>query len=138
MQKELDKQSNNNNLKRGNPAWVKGKSGNPNGRPKKNACLTSLMKELLDRDAEWIAPGATPDDKTWQQMIVKALLTKAAKGDIKAIELVLDRTEGKVTQPIGGENGQPIRTEIVVSTDATKKLLTEIMKGITPHALHHD
>lgn len=82
--------------------WKKGQSGNPNGRPKKDASLTSLMKEMLDKPADYIAPGATPDDKTWRQVITKALFTKAAKGDVKAIELVLDRTEGKVPASFDG------------------------------------
>lgn len=93
--------------------WKPGESGNPNGRPKKDVNLTSLMKELLPEKAEYIAPGSTPDDKTWRQVIIKALFVKAAKGDIKAIELVLERTEGKITQPIGGDEDKPIVLKVV-------------------------
>ncbi len=44
---------------------------------------------------------------------------------------LLDRLEGKVVQPIGGENGQPIKAEvnITVSSENSKTLTQEILKG---------
>ena len=44
----------------------------------------------------------------------------------------------KEAHEITGAGGESIKTEIIVSSDAAKKLLMEITKGIPPHALHHD
>ncbi len=73
--------------KRGNPAWVKGVSGNPNGRKHKEDCLLSCIKselEVLDKSG-----------KTKEQMIATALVQRASDGDLKAIELVLEYTAVK-------------------------------------------
>src|SRR5262249_1017773 len=80
--------------------WRPGQSGNPNGRPKKETCLTTLLKEELERPVtdpnllEMV--GAKVGDVTWAQMIAIALIRKAAKGNERAAEIIFDRTEGKV------------------------------------------
>jgi len=80
--------------------FKKGQSGNPKGRPKKLPALDTMLVDVLGEvgqngDAAIIA-------------ILKVLRAKAAKGDIRAIELLLDRYYGKVTQNIEQ------RTEVVV------------------------
>ena len=111
-----------------------------NNHARKGYSITRIIREMLDQPAteRWLEVEDKGNESTWRQAIAKRILIEAVKGNARLISELLDRVDGKVMQPIGGENGQPIRTEIVVSTDATKKLLTEIMKGITPHALHHD
>lgn len=111
--KSPDKQPNNKNLNRGR--WRKGQSGNPKGRPRKDVSVTSLIKELLDKPAEYIAPGATPGDKTWRQMIAKAILLGASKGNPQLVKELLDRLEGKVASPVElGTGDKPVRVEIVI------------------------
>ena len=66
--------------------FPKGKSGNPNGRPKKLPKLDELMAEIL---------GEEKDGKTAAQAILAALRAKAAKGDTKAAQILLDRAYGK-------------------------------------------
>jgi len=68
--------------------WKKGQSGNPAGKPRGSKHFKTLLKEALmlaDENGERI------DTK-----IIKQLLSKASKGDLKAIEMVMDRTDGKV------------------------------------------
>ena len=61
--------------------WQPGQSGNPNGRPKNSE--TTLLKNKSHKDKREIA------DK----------LTNLAKdGDLKAIDMFIDRTDGKVIQ----------------------------------------
>ena len=82
------------NLRRGNPAWGKksegtGKSGNTgNHHPKKADCLLSCIKEEL-------AKKSLNGISTKEQMIAAALVGMAEKGNLKAIELVLEYTAVK-------------------------------------------
>jgi len=130
MVKQIAKQSVNNNLRRGNPAWGNksegnGKSGNPNGKPRKDLTLTSLLKEQIDT-----VPPGEKQGRTWRQLLVLAWLTGAMKNPVLMKEL-LDRLEGKVPQSISGENGQPIKHEMTINvvSDAAKKLTEEIIAG---------
>ncbi len=69
--------------------WKPGQSGNPNGRPKKLPDLDKLMAEVL---------GPNKEGRDGMQVIIEALLKKAAKGDVKAAELLLNRGYGKAKQ----------------------------------------
>lgn len=71
--------------------FKKGKSGNPKGRPKKLPALDVLMAEIL---------GEEKDGKTAAQAILAALRAKAAKGDVRAAELLLNRAYGKPKESI--------------------------------------
>ncbi len=127
---EIVNQSANKNLRRGNPAWGKkaegnGKSGNPKGHPGKNYSITLLVKAEIDK-----IPANEKQGRTWRQLLALAWLTGAMRNPVLFKEL-LDRLEGKVVQPIGGENGQPIKAEvnITVSSENSKTLTQEILKG---------
>ena len=69
-----------------------GESGNLSGRPK-GTSLTSVLRELLDQ----IPKG---DNKKLKEKIVKALLDKALTGDTRALDIIFDRTDGKVALPL--------------------------------------
>jgi hypothetical protein len=69
--------------------WKPGQSGNPNGRPKKLPDLDKLMAEIL---------GPNKEGRDGMEIIIEALLKKAAKGDVKAAELLLNRGYGKARQ----------------------------------------
>ena len=56
-------------------------------------------------------------------------MDRGCKGYAKLTGELLDRLDGKVTQPIGGEDGGPIKTEIIVSSDTAKKLTKSILNG---------
>ncbi len=73
------------------PRWKKGESGNPNGRPKKLPELRELLANVL---------GDEKDGKTAAEAILMALRAKAAKGDVRAAELLLDRAYGKPKQDV--------------------------------------
>lgn len=71
----------------------KGETLNPNGRPKKLPELDKLLADVL---------GEEKDGVTAAEAILKALRAKAAKGDIRAAEVLLDRGYGKPSQTIKG------------------------------------
>ena len=98
----------------------KGEVLNPGGRPK-NQSLTAVLRELLEQ----IPKGDTAKLK---ERIVKALLDKALRGDTRALDIIFDRTDGKVTLPIGGDRENPIYT-ITVSSLEGKKDIERVLKG---------
>ncbi len=69
----------------------KGQTLNPNGRPKKLPELRELLANVL---------GDEKDGKTAAEAILMALRAKAAKGDVRAAELLLDRAYGKPKQDV--------------------------------------
>ena len=88
--------------------WRPGQSGNPKGRPKKNICLTSLLKEEIYK--------INPQDKrkrTWAELIVLATMKLAIKGNSTALREIWERIGGKIdnwdieqTNPIVIVNGK--------------------------------
>jgi len=78
-----------------------GESGNPNGRPVGSISLTTTLKKLLDYEIEVVDPISNEKvKKPIYELINLQLLSKAIKGDTKAIDMVFDRIEGKANQPI--------------------------------------
>lgn len=95
--------------------FEEGKSGNPKGRPKGSRNLSSILKDMLDQDVEDEGQLVKFSDA-----IVKRLIQKANKGDIKAIQEIFDRTEGKAKQEIKNENFNYNSSEL--SKDDIKKI----------------
>jgi hypothetical protein len=82
------------------PAWKKGQTGNPKGRPKLPDLREVLAKVLADEQNGMTALEAT----------LKALRAKAIRGDIRAAEVLLDRAFGKSVQVADiTSGGEPIR-----------------------------
>ena len=79
--------------------FKKGQSGNPNGRPKGARGLSTILREMLDEDIKVIENGVEVR-KQFKDVIVRKLLKKANDGDLRAIEQIFDRLEGKPKQEI--------------------------------------
>jgi len=101
-----------------NGKFLPGNCANPNGRPKKELSLLSVLKEELTK----IAPLKGNKDKTWIQLIVMAWMVGAAKGNPILIREILDRVDGKVAQPIGlsGKDGGEITLKVVYDSNHDK------------------
>ena len=72
-------------------SWKKGQSGNPKGRPRKEDCLTSLLKEEIEE----ICPK-DKEKRTWKELIVLATMQLAMKGNATALKEIWERMDGKV------------------------------------------
>ena len=105
--RENNRDSNGKFLPRNNCGFQKGKSGNPNGRPPKDVCLTSQLKELLTKPM-----AGDKQNRTGVELVALAWFKAMLSGKADLIREALDRIEGKVGQPIMGEGGGPIRLEI--------------------------
>ena len=90
--------------------WVKGQSGNPNGRPKKGKTWSEIANDLLDSNEIMIVYSTSKEtkdlhlqvdkNKTIRHAIVSALINEAMSGNIQAIKELYDRTEGKPAQKL--------------------------------------
>lgn len=76
-----------------------------NHRTKKDYSITRIVKSMLDEQAveRWLEVEDKNKQLTWRQAIAKRVLIEAVKGNAKVTSELLDRLEGKVTQPIAGE-----------------------------------
>lgn len=89
-----------------NGGTLKTGGDNGGGRPKKLPQLDKLLADVL---------GEEKDGVTAAEVILKALRVKAAKGDVRAIEVMLDRAYGKAQQTISHEGKLPTKIEFVFS-----------------------
>ena len=113
------------------PAWQKGQSGNPAGRPKKyttslmqsgyklseiNDVIQSMLKMNLDglRDV-WQNPKATVLEKT----IANALRKSLEKGSLYSIETLLSRVYGKPKESIQAVTDNKIEVVFVQGKSIT-------------------
>ena len=101
---EEKKQLNRNGNKRGmSPNSRKnldeGRKGNNHA--KKDYSVIRIVKEMLDQPAEerWLEVEDKGKGTSWRQAIAKRILIEATRGNAKVTSELLDRLEGKVTQP---------------------------------------
>lgn len=71
--------------------FVKGKSGNPGGRPKDT--FTPVLRDML----ETIADNSTYQEKA---VIAQKLIDLAKSGDMSAIKYCMDKVDGTPTQRV--------------------------------------
>jgi len=126
------------------PAWKPGQSGNPNGRPPGTFGLTNILRETINNGlnfqiytGELINEKNEPTGKTARirvqhptgEAIASKVLKMAAKGNMRAIEFVFDRLEGKQTQPIEVENKPVIyQPPEALSKMSNKQLIEQFKK----------
>lgn len=93
------------NRYRGLKPFKPGQSGNPKGRPKKDVSMTSLLKKYLDEIPAVKIGNNINTTKTWRELIVEAWLVGSYKGNATLFKELLERTDGKVAQPLTGAGG---------------------------------
>ena len=85
-----------------------GYCGNPLGRPKKDACITSLVKDILDKKE-------AKSGLTYAQLIAEAMVKQALK-DPQILKELLNRTEGKVVDSVDIQG-----TNVTITYELTKE-----------------
>lgn len=109
------------------PAWKKGESGNPKGRPKGSLNSSTILNKFLSIVKKNVKNPITQEkeDMSVAEIMNLAIIAKASKGDVRAYREILDRLEGKVQQNFdhtsGGEK---------ISTIDYSKLSMETLKEI--------
>lgn len=100
-------------------SWEKGQSGNLKGRPKKADCLTTLMREELEK--------VDPKDKekrTHKELVVIATIELAKEGNSTALKEVWERMDGKVKEKL--EINQDSTNSILLAKTLSRKELEEL------------
>ena len=98
-------------------SWQKGQSGNLKGRPKKEDCLTSLLKEEIEK--------IDPEDKekrTHKELIVIATMRLARKGNAAALKEIWERMDGKVKEKLEVETKDSLNAILLAKTLSKKEL----------------
>ena len=83
----------------------KGHTNNPNGRPKGTKNMSTVLRDILKSEIEFDDPLLKKRVKNPVQYAILLKLTqKALNGDMKAINSILDRSDGRPTQVIQQTN----------------------------------
>ena len=101
------------------PAWQKGESGNPLGRPKKELSMTNAMKEILNE--------IDPDTKIerYKKLLLVAI-DKAEKGDNDMIKYLVNRIDG---MPKGSEQTTNVNVVIPILGGTTREVIDVVEGG---------
>lgn len=102
-----------------------GESGNPSGRPKGITSITTTLKKLMN--AKYYKKVKNPITKEdtrnkGADILAFELFKKASKGDLKALEIILDRMDGKVKDhTVLGFDDNNIKVNLNVSYVSNKE-----------------
>src|SRR5688572_14262956 len=91
---------NNNNL----TPYKPGQPGNPAGKRKGTKNLSSILKKILKGKVEWSLDDGTLIKCEYREAIIRRLLWEAYWGNVRAIQEIFNRTEGKVKEAIDTTN----------------------------------
>ena len=92
--------------------WKPGQSGNPDGRPPKRECLTSLLKEEIEK----VNPEDT-EGRTWKELLVLATMQLALQGNRGALKEIWERMDGKVQQAVAFEDHQAEKVDVEAAAE---------------------
>lgn len=87
--------------------FKKGQSGNPAGRPRKLPGLDEMLADVM---------GDEKDGVSAAEVILRKLRQMAISGNLRAAEILLERSYGKVKQPVehSGKDGGAIETKTII------------------------
>jgi len=77
--------------------WKPGQSGNPNGRPKKENCLTDILKSKVDAED-----------------LAERLINAANNGDMTAMKYIYDRIDGRPRESVDIDSRSDVNMNMVV------------------------
>jgi len=95
------------------PAWPKGISGNPSGRPRKP--ITEAYADIADQKY----PG-DPEGRTYAQLIAEGQCKAAIKGKTDAAREIREALEGKTPQAFGDDTAN---ISVTLNIDVVRKKL---------------
>jgi hypothetical protein len=103
-----------------------GQSGNPKGKPKGTISITTVLRKLIEKRMQINDPiSKLPKNLKIKEIMALALIKKAVAGDVHALEVAMERLEGKPVQPVmqGEFNDREFRDEffVVSGTGAAKQ-----------------
>lgn len=104
------------------PAWSKGQSGNPAGRPKGSKNRSTIAKYWLSIEQDLKNPlTGTNETMSQEDLMTLALIKKAREGDVSAYKALMDSGYGAPIQQV--EQTQTNVDLTGLTTDEIKELL---------------
>lgn len=97
--------------------FVKGKSGNPKGAPRKEESIRKCLRASMSETITIPGKNGEPDTTiTKGQFLSQKLFQIAAQGDLNAIKLCIDNVDGQAKQQVemSGPDGGPMENQITV------------------------
>jgi hypothetical protein len=104
--------------------WPPGKSGNPEGRR-----LGKPITDAIGQELAMMADGRV--DKvpaTSLRMAIRRQIQKASKGDLRALEFLADRCEGKPKTIVAGDSEEPIQLALSRGEDARERIAAALTR----------
>lgn len=112
------------------PAWSKGESGNPNGRPKGALGRATIARRWLEANTLYNNELTGEEELLSQEDIITlAIIRKAKAGDVNAYKELLNSAYGQATQPI--EIDSPSVDLSGLTTEELKALLNDTLLNDT-------
>jgi len=109
--------------------FVKGKSGNPKGRPKLGFTIRGFLRASMEETIEVPQKDGPPKTITKGEFLSTKLFQLAAQGDLGAIKICLDNVDGPPTQTIGNPDGSPLFAPRFDSVEGKAALLSSLSDG---------
>lgn len=108
------------------PRYKKGESGNPKGKPKGTLSAKTIIRKWLACEEKIKNPLTKQTEiATVLDSLTLAQIVKAKKGDVSSFNALLDRTEGKPTQPIANDPENPITPNLSsLTTEEINQLIS--------------
>ena len=109
--------------------FEKGHSGNIKGRPKKEVCVTSWLKEYA---GQLLSKPIDASKLTYAQAAALSAWKAAAKGELDNYNFIIERIEGKTTTTIDmTSKGNELKgtTVFQIINEETKNLVARIERG---------
>lgn len=104
------------------PAWIKGQTGNPNGRPKGLQNAKSLLEKWLSIKEDYTDPVSGEVIQLTQfDIMTIAQIEKAKKGSFLHYIAILDRLEGRPLQEVKTEVVSTLIARIVPQAEIDRK-----------------
>lgn len=87
------------------------KGHKPNKRASVEFSITAALKNMANAPCpeRWLEPEDYGKGFTWRQAVAKRIWLEAVKGNTRVYSELLDRLEGKVTQPVASEGEITLR-----------------------------
>lgn len=97
--------------------FIKGQSGNPDGRPKDKQSIADMLKRIGEEDVSTKIHGNVKKlfgqvemgDLTMMEAVMRMTMMYAIQGKPWAVQFIADRLEGKPKQTIDIETHEPIQ-----------------------------
>jgi hypothetical protein len=87
------------------PNWEKGKSGNPNGRPKGSKNRSTIARQWLEVNQNLKNPiTGISETMSQEDLMTLALIKKAREGDVNAYKALMDSGYGAPVQQVEQTN----------------------------------